>query len=716
MDTKLKNLSRKWQLKAIAYLLIVGCATLILHTVWSVWQDFDISALRYDSYEKSQGLYDDTRNFIEAVLCSEGYYQSREAVVEGKYVSQNDIQARLQEYYNEWVGSNGLLVYKLQKGNEFGERGVNIEVEWLDSIFKQEQDLSYESFLTQYDWLEDAIRAQLIENDLQNYDNRTATVDNYSNIFIHKVLAGNTSKEELKGIEEAYQKLGFYAYYSRGYANSNNEMTKAWLKSMMNTSDSYIFIGMPGNVYQERAAKWEITSAQTKSSVIKLSIAFVGIIILGSYLLLVTGRKPGDEEVHFHSIDKVWSEVQWIGGGLLVTACLVLLEQFFYYGRNIQGELNWDFYFCLGVLIIGGTLFLGLVLSQLRRIKAKKFLEGFICIRILIKVYQQLRKIWMSGKISRRAVILAILLPLLCATWVGAPFVIAGLIYLIYKYMGDFERICQGVKLIRGGQLNHEIVVKSDESTLKELAEDINLISQGLEKSVSNELRSERLKAELISNVSHDLKTPLTSIVTYVDLLKQEEINNDTAKDYIAVIDRKTQRLTTLTHDLFEAAKASSGDMPVNLEKVNLNAIIRQALGEFDEKLQTAELNIRTNLPEQAVYIKADGRLTWRVMDNLLSNVVKYALTGSRVYIDVEPSGDKVMLTMKNISAHELNIPANELMERFKRGDEARNSEGSGLGLSIANSLMDLQRGTFQIDIDGDLFKVTLVMRPFIED
>ena len=271
--------------------------------------------------------------------------------------------------------------------------------------------------------------------------------------------------------------------------------------------------------------------------------------------------------------------------------------------------------------------------------------------------------------------------------------------------MGDFISICEGVEQIRDGKLSHQIKIKNKGGELEKLAENINEISQGLENAVSSELRSERLKSELISNVSHDLKTPLTSIVTYVDLLKQEEIDNDVAKDYIEVIDRKSKRLTVLTNDLFEAAKASSGDMPVNIETLDLNALVRQALGEFDEKLENAQLNIRLTLPEQPSHVKADGRLSWRVIDNLLNNVVKYAQKGSRVYIEVKDLGNTFGFIIKNISECELNIPSDELIERFKRGDESRNSEGSGLGLNIANSLIDLQKGSFRIAIDGDLFK-----------
>lgn len=280
---------------------------------------------------------------------------------------------------------------------------------------------------------------------------------------------------------------------------------------------------------------------------------------------------------------------------------------------------------------------------------------------------------------------------------------------MINKYISDFIEICEGAKKIRNGDLNYKIIVNK-EGELGQLADDINQISQGLENAVSNEIRSERLKSELISNVSHDLKTPLTSIVTYVDLLKQEEINNEAANGYIDVIERKAKRLTELTNDLFEAAKASSGAMPVEIEKIDWNAIIRQGLGEFDEKLNAASLEMRVKLLEKPAYISADGRLLWRVFDNLMGNVVKYALENSRVYINLEDEETYIHFAMKNISAYELNIPADELMERFKRGDESRNSEGSGLGLSIANSLIDLQKGIFEISIDGDLFRVDIWM------
>lgn len=239
------------------------------------------------------------------------------------------------------------------------------------------------------------------------------------------------------------------------------------------------------------------------------------------------------------------------------------------------------------------------------------------------------------------------------------------------------------------------------------LANDMNCIAEGLDKAVKNEVKSQRMKSELISNVSHDIKTPLTSIINYVDLLKKEGINSENASKYLDILEQKSQRLKILTEDLFEAAKASSGDMPIELQKLDIFYLIQQGLAELDDRIEKSELNFKVNIPEEKIYVLADGRLLWRVIENLLSNVFKYALKGSRVYINVinNENSDKISLIIKNISSYELNVEVDELMERFKRADESRSSEGSGLGLAIAKDLMEMQKGSLNLEIDGDLFK-----------
>ncbi|MES9682110.1 sensor histidine kinase [Gottfriedia acidiceleris] len=215
------------------------------------------------------------------------------------------------------------------------------------------------------------------------------------------------------------------------------------------------------------------------------------------------------------------------------------------------------------------------------------------------------------------------------------------------------------------------------------------------------------MKTELITNVSHDIRTPLNSIITYVDLLKKEK-DPIKVQEYVEVLDQKSQRLKLLTDDLFEAAKASSGTIPVHLERIDILSLLTQGLGEVNAKVEALDLTFKINHPQNKLYVAADGKLLWRSVENLLSNIFKYALRGSRVYIDIEDMGNDILLTFKNISAYELNISADELMERFKRGDESRNSQGSGLGLSIAKSLIEIQKGQFSIQVDGDLFKAMI--------
>ena len=208
--------------------------------------------------------------------------------------------------------------------------------------------------------------------------------------------------------------------------------------------------------------------------------------------------------------------------------------------------------------------------------------------------------------------------------------------------------------------------------------------------------------------MSHDIKTPLTSIINYVDLLKKEELPNEQAREYLTILDNKSQRLKRLTEDLVEASKASSGNIKLNMERLNVNELLKQISGEFEDKFKARKLDEVMSLPEKPVYIKADSRYMYRVLENMYSNISKYAMENTRVYIDVLPNNNKVTIQMKNISKEKLNISTDELMQRFVRGDSSRNTEGSGLGLSIATSLTTLQGGTFNIYLDGDLFKVII--------
>uniref|UniRef100_UPI0040563C6F sensor histidine kinase n=1 Tax=Agathobacter sp. TaxID=2021311 RepID=UPI0040563C6F len=266
----------------------------------------------------------------------------------------------------------------------------------------------------------------------------------------------------------------------------------------------------------------------------------------------------------------------------------------------------------------------------------------------------------------------------------------------------------QGAKRVASGNLAEPIDTKKMFWEFKKHGEYINKSGEGISLAVEERIKSERLKTELITNVSHDIKTPLTSIINYVDLIKKENIADETLLQYIEVLDRQSARLKKLIEDLMEASKASTGNLTCNPEDCSLEVFLGQLMGEFEEKLNQAGLEVVVTKPEEEIYIRADGRHLWRIMDNLMNNIYKYSLPQTRVYISLEKTGQMVTLIFKNISKSQLNISSDELMERFVRGDSSRNTEGNGLGLSIAQSLVELIDGTMKLDIDGDLFKVTL--------
>ena len=355
-----------------------------------------------------------------------------------------------------------------------------------------------------------------------------------------------------------------------------------------------------------------------------------------------------------------------------------------------------------------------------------EILKTSLIVRVLIlgkKIFKDTNKVTKSVPLAKRIIILAALsvgvgtigwfigflfgstlLLFLFGPILSLTIVILYVYYLIKK-LAYLSYIMEGTERIKGGDIHYKLDIIGDDN-FSNLAENINNIGEGLDKAIYNQLKSERLKSELITNVSHDLKTPLTSIINYIELIKKEEdIKPEHIKDYVNVLDSKSKRLKVLIEDLFEASKASSGNLELNMEKIDITQLLRQAIGEMEEKLSKANLDLKLRVPEEKTYIMADGKKLYRVLENLLSNISKYSLNNTRVYIDIIEEDDKVKLTMKNISSYELNFDPEEIMERFKRADESRNTEGSGLGIAIARDLVNAQGGRFEIDIDGDLFK-----------
>ncbi|MGM9987336.1 MAG: histidine kinase dimerization/phospho-acceptor domain-containing protein, partial [Bacillaceae bacterium] len=288
-------------------------------------------------------------------------------------------------------------------------------------------------------------------------------------------------------------------------------------------------------------------------------------------------------------------------------------------------------------------------------------------------------------------------------------FILVPAVLIFLKRIGYFNKIVKAADNIANGQFQQDIPVKG-KSPFAQLARNINKMKNNVSTSQQQQVKSERLKTELISNVSHDLRTPLTSIITYTDLLKSGKLTEDEQKAYIEIIDRKSQRLKILIDDLFEASKMATGNIELQKERVDIVQLLKQSLAELNEQIDESHLQFRTTIKDEPIYAVVDGRKVWRVFDNLLNNILKYSLESSRVYIIAEKLQNNAVVTFKNISKYELGMDTDELVERFKRGDTSRHTEGSGLGLAIAKSIIDLHGGSLIIDTNGDLFTVTVTL------
>ena len=447
------------------------------------------------------------------------------------------------------------------------------------------------------------------------------------------------------------------------------------------------------------------------------------------YILWTAGHKEGEEEIVLTWQEHIFFDLYlpaMIGAGVLVFMLGLYSGDHLLYSLTYQDAnreplpLVRDWLLPLSVAMMVGVLTLT-ARTLTVRLKARALARSTLLCRVLIWLvrvigdfFRSLPLTWRTVGLFAGYVVLSGYLLLeapysAVAMWLWGLLNLGALVFLSWWTM-NLRKLRMATQAIAAGDMEHQVDTARMPRDLKLQAEDLNNISVGLAGAVDEKMKSERFKAELITNVSHDLKTPLTSIINYVNLLKTTNQTDPTAQEYIEVLDRKSQRLKKLTEDLVEASKASTGVLSVNREKIGMAQLISQALGEWEERLEERKLTVVTNLPEGETWVYADGRHLWRVMDNLLSNCAKYAMEGTRVYLDLTRGKGQVCLSVKNISREALNIPAQRLMERFVRGEESRTTEGSGLGLSIARSLTELQGGQFDLAVDGDLFKANVTL------
>ena len=454
------------------------------------------------------------------------------------------------------------------------------------------------------------------------------------------------------------------------------------------------------------------------------------------WLTIVSGRSNREEGICLMVFDRIKTEIFLVfSGGLFCLACVAGYEAIWQIANNgyysyYNEELPYGFVAVqntkgdvVGLILVGGAAMLicasGLILwlGMARRLKAHtvwrnsvlRWMGGFVK-----NVLSHMNIIWkavlaFAGFVLIHWIVMVTMAASSVAEYFFIMLVVEGLafIYLINNVIGK-NKIKRGVQAIASGQVDYQIPLKGLKGEQLELAQGINMIGDGLDRALEESMKNERLKTDLITNVSHDIKTPLTSIINYVELLKRENFEDPKIQNYIKVLEEKAQRLKTLTEDVVEASKVSSGN--IKFENINLNFVelINQTSAEFEEKFKARNLKLIANIPDEPVTIYADGRRMWRVLANIFNNAAKYAMEGSRVYADLKQTENEILFTLKNVSEQPLNISAEELTERFIRGDVSRSTEGSGLGLSIAQNLTRLQGGSFELYLDGDLFKVEI--------
>jgi len=685
LDIKWKKFSHSLLTKIVFFIITILCftaaITLFLDIVGLHHNDFDIVV--EDSYYLGREYMQDSSQIIDN-LTTLINFKSEENILNGGALTEEEISREEDNLFRDFEHSkrfNPKLSYK--------ENYPLFQEIYADKIAQ--------------------IKDELIQADLRNYNSTLRELENYRGVFYYVSDGDNTFTNGINN-KEYFKKYPSYMIFDKSEQTVYpEEISKNkyyyWIvpdtSSLEQTNNTTLYIAFTDDFLDPRIDDWYRNKEFITYSLYKIMGLLLGLAIAFLYLIVIVGRKPEDDGVHLNFIDKLYIDFN-------IALCLLLIGSWFGAINFLLFE-NRIFEAVFPITLVIATLGLILVLSLVKHIKNGTLIKHSLTYTIFHKLFIFIKDVYNSGSVGVKIVLIVIAYPLLVAlTFFMFPVTIGIGVWLALKKVQEFNAIKEGVEKVKDGGIHHKINLASSGEFAK-LAADINSITDGLNKAVDNELKSERLKTELITNVSHDIRTPLTSIITYVDLLKNEK-DQAKAEGYITIIEQKAERLKILTDDLFEASKASSGNIPVNCEKIDIVSLITQGLGELDDKIKEQKLEFKMNHPQDKVYIEADGKLLWRALENLLSNIFKYALDGSRVYLDVADIGTEVRIVIKNISAYELNISSTELLERFKRGDEARSGQGSGLGLSIAKSLIEIQKGRFNIEIDGDLFKAIIIM------
>ncbi|WP_326512983.1 sensor histidine kinase [Clostridium intestinale] len=736
----------------ISSILIGGYAILDIRNNWYI--------LKLKNYTEDVQFKNIMAEYVEAVTSSYIRYGESKSSERFNKVTESDLKEKREEYEEKYTQGKANLNQALNNGyiseNSSDENSNSYyslpDIGNINGYFDGLDKLE-----TTYKIDDENLKKQILDERTQqynNYDRIIADSKNFQYVLYenNNVVKANIEKEYLNdnNLEKIINnsqfylildgtKLGnlfqnvegtfspdYFIYYTRRYEDIKNYKLK-------------LLLFLPRDLYYDDTIKYISNRYEMQNEMYKVKLIIIGLCIfiaLVTFAYIIKFRKKVfiksnnayKEKLTYRLYKKLWLEIKILNILIIVVMSIIMYE--FIKGILLYSSED----LIIPSILMLYYMFLTLGLSYVTLIKEidEKGLKNIIKeTSLLYKFYLLMKETFIIKSVGFKisifsiATIIFILftalsLPILTSGGNGIFFLLFMIIYIImyicsmgyfvFNFTGSFNKIVLGAHKISQGDLNYQIEGSSI-SVLDVLAKDINNMRSGLGNAIQNEVKSERMKTELITNVSHDLKTPLTSIINYVDLIKKGDFTKEEIEDYIKIIDRKSQRLKVLIEDLFEASSAASGEMELNIEKLDIVALLKQSIAEFEEKIKISKLDFRINIPNEKVYVMVDGKRTWRIFENQISNILKYSLDNTRVYINLEESEDRIIIIFKNISAYEIDFNEDEITERFKRGDQSRHTEGSGLGLAISKGLTELQDGIFKIKVDGDLFKVEIQLK-----
>ena len=698
MGTKLKTIWTDQKFKLACALLTIVFITVSFGALFEVyWFNWDGMA-NTNNYLESAELEDKVLTAYDDIDQVYNFYKSEENIRAGNTLNTKDIETF--------------------KQNKLAALGIE-EPEDLELTTEQEM-LNDTVFWEPYAAEIEAEKKRLINDDLYQYERLKQELEQtqgLSYIIDSKGIKNSQPKEVSQ--DDLLNRRVTFTYNKGAITSSLPDIDQFEPLNYSVEPDFQVIIGFDDAYIAQREVLYQAERLQFLWLMSIFIVFFILAAIFALFACISAGRKKDAESVHFLPIDEFWIDAHFIL--LLCVETVIIATIVFFYDQNFpRADM-------LLLFAAGSALGLNFLLSLVRILKGGNFWERLLFLKLFKQLGQFMKGQFknfsayynniMKGSVTvKRFMFWAILLVVLALT-VQIPLLgiasFIGILYLLYsggKKAKKYDEILEGVERIKNGEVDYKLT--GFDGALGELADGINAIGAGITMAVAEEVKSQRLKTELLTNVSHDIRTPLTSIITSVDLLKNGKLDPEENQKYLDILENKAHRLKVLTDDLFEAAKASSGNIEVEFQAVDLEMLMTQGLGEMEEELAHSGLEFITHYPKELFVVTADGRLLWRVIENLLFNILKYAQKESRVYIEFSKcEADKTgRVVFKNVSEQPLNISPDELMERFKRGDETRNSEGSGLGLAIAKDLMTIQQGELKLEIDGDLFKAAIIL------